>query len=599
MGNDKGEVKESKIQYLLAEVWSSQRVLYLYFLLNMILTLIVSITVILTPRYLIAELTGNGKVESIILISGIFFIVTAVGGYILSYIKADYELSISRVRYIFIEKIKEKIMRVRYENLETPKYLNEFWRVTSATSDIEFGVQGILEKLFLISANGIASIFYLGILGRLNILIVLLLVLNIYLIYKLRSNVSKYEVETSKKASRFWRRQQYLSRVMEDLAYGKDIRIYGLSNFLLKKLVDNQKERKVIDTDIQKHHVAVDFAESIFACVRDAVVYGYLIYCVLNNRLSIADFTLCFSAVATLTITLEHLFEDVAFVSGDLFRIEEMKHFLELPNEEEPVSAEMKNEKVPQADQYEITFEHVGFRYPGAEVNVYTDFNFTIKAGKKHAIVGINGAGKTTLVKLVTRLYDPTEGRILLNGTDIRCFDLIEYRKLLTVVFQDINLFAMSLKENITGTDGDYDKDRFQSALADGDLTSFYDSYGNNQDMQLTRYLYDDGVEVSGGERQKMGIARALYKDGDIIIFDEPTAALDAHAEYSLYHKLATLSEGKTLLFISHRLASTRFCDEIILIDKGSVVECGSHDELLAKGGKYYQMFTAQKKYYD
>lgn len=594
---EKGKKKRGNFRYLLEEAWCYKRVLYLYFVLNIVFTLILAAARILTPRYLIAELTGEARVETVIAIAAIFFLVTASAGTASSFVKAGYEMDISHFRYYFISRMKEKIMRVKYEKLEDPKYLNEFWRVTSATSDIEFGVQGILTQLFLLSANGVSAVFYLSILGRLNIFIVLLLIGDIYLVYLLRGKASKYEVETSRQASPFGRRQHYLTNVMGNLAYGKDIRIYGLSNILLDKLMVNHKSRRKIDADIQRHHYGVDLAESILSCIRDAVIYGYLISNVLEGRISIADFTMCFMTVATLTITLEKVFEDVAFIKGDLFRIDEMRTFLGLPNEGDGGPEETV--PVPQADHYEIAFRHVSFHYPGTDKNVYTDFNFTIKAGKKLAIVGINGAGKTTLVKLVTRLYDPTEGEILLNGIDIRHFVLSDYRSLLAAVFQDINLFAMSLQENITSKEGGTDEARFQAAIREAGLTSFYEQHGRNPDLQLTKYLYHDGVDVSGGEKQKIGIARALYKNGKILIFDEPSAALDAHAEYALYHELAGISKDRTLLFISHRLASTRFCDEIALIDGGRVAELGTHEELLEKKGKYYQMFMAQKKYYE
>ncbi|MCD7998231.1 MAG: ABC transporter ATP-binding protein/permease [Clostridiales bacterium] len=583
--------------YLLTEAWQYKRVLYLYFVLNIVVMLILSAAGIMTPRYLIAELTGEARVRDVIGIAAAFFVVTAAAGYASACVKAGYEMDISRFRYYFISRMKVKIMRVRYEKLEDPKYLNEFWRVTSATSDIEFGVQGILTQLFLVSANSVSAMFYLSILGRLNILIVLLLIGNIYLVYLLRGKAGKYEVETSKKASSFGRRQRYLTNVMGNLAYGKDIRIYGLSNILLDKLMLNHQSRRTVDIDIQRHHYGADLAESILSCIRDSMIYGYLIISVLEGRISIADFTMCFMTVAVLTIILEKVFEDVAFIKSDLFRIDEMRTFLDLPNEEDGGPEETV--PVPQAEHYEIAFRHVSFHYPGTDQNVYTDFNFTMKAGKKLAIVGINGAGKTTLVKLITRLYDPTEGEILLNGIDIRRFVLSDYRNLLAAVFQDINLFAMSLQENITCREGGADEERLQAAIGEAGLTAFYEQHGKNPDLQLTKYLYHDGVDVSGGERQKIGIARALYKNGKILIFDEPTAALDAHAEYTLYHELAEISKDRTLLFISHRLASTRFCDEIALIDGGCVAELGTHEELLEKRGKYYQMFMAQKKYYE
>ncbi len=587
---------ENDFFYLFKEVWNYQRNLYIFYVLNLIFTLTYSLPNILAPRFMIVELTGQGRIEYILAVTAIYFLLIAVSGYLNSYIKYHYQIGISYIRYGFMEKTKEKIMKVQYKSLEDPKYLDEFWRVISATSDIEIGVQGILTQLFILSANSVTSFFYMGIISKLNLWIVLLLAVNIYLVYLFRSKAGKHEVEKSKEAVSYRRREQYLVNIMGDFAYGKDIRICGLSNFILKKLMDNHEPRHAIEVDIQRHHYLADFAESILSCVRDIIIYSYLIIGVLNGRISIADFTMFFMTVASLTIILEKVFEDAAFINSDMFRIAEMRSFLELPNEEAKGGNYIP---IPDSDQYELTFEHVSFNYPGSDHNVYTDFNFSIKAGKKLAVVGINGAGKTTLVKLIVRLYEPTEGRILLNGTDIRKFALWDYRKLLTAVFQDINVFAMSLRENICCDDENFDEVKFRYALENAGLAGIYEQYGENHEIPLTRYLSDEGVDLSGGEKQKVGIARALYKDGKIMIFDEPTAALDAAAEYALYNKLAEISENKTLVFISHRLASTRFCDEIVLINSGKVAEMGTHEELMKQEGVYYKMFLAQKKYYE
>lgn len=589
-------VNGSSFIFVLRETWHYSMKIYLFFLLNIMLVLILSAVGIFTPRFIITELTGPARVHLVIMIALIYFMMKAFAELFLANVTAGYNLDLARLRYFFIGRMKEKIMKVKYENLENPNYLNEFWRVTQATSDPEYGLQGMMTQLFILSANAVSSLFYLSILGRVNLLIVLLLIINIYLVYKLQGGARAYEVKMSNKVSVYRRREGWLSNTMGNMAYGKDIRIYGLSNYLLEKLVGNQKSQRSIYADIQRHHFKADWLEFLLAFIRDAVIYGYLIFGVLRGTISIADFTMYFMTVAALTITLSSVFKDIAFVKNQMPRLDEMKKFLELPEEK---SASWEDYvPIPSSNAYEITFWHVSFHYPGTDENVYTDFNFTIKAGKKLAIVGVNGAGKTTLIKLITRLYDPTEGQILLNGIDIKRFAMEDYRKLLTVVFQDVNLFAMSLKENITGTDGPYDEAKLLYAIEHAGIGAFFEQYGKNENLPMTRYLYDEGVEVSGGEKQKIGIARALYKSGEIIIFDEPTAALDAYAEYKLYCQLAEISKDKTLLFISHRLASTRFCDEIALIDHGRVAEFGTHEELLEKQGMYYQMFTVQKKYY-
>lgn len=592
---DKQDKYERNITFLFKETWHSHKSLYAFFVLNIVLMLVFTVANIVTPRYLIQEITGSKQIINIIKILGIYFVLTAATGYLMAYIKNFYKMSIIKIRYGLMERTKEKIMRVQYKTLEDPAKLNDFWRVVTATDDNELGVMGILVQAFVLSANAVCVVFLLGIISLLNFWLAIFLAFSILIVFICRNAASKYQVKHSRKRSVYERRERYLSNVMGDFTYGKDIRVYGLSNFILEKLKENNEPRRLINKEIQNKNYLADIVESILSCARDAVVYGYLIFNVLDGSISIAYFSMYFLSVASLTVTLQKVFEDVAYIKGEMFRVTEMRKFLSIPNETDQATA---TTPIAVADAYKIEFVNVSFKYPGSDQYIFESFNFTINANKKLAIVGINGAGKTTLVKLITRLYEPTAGEILLNGTNIQHFGLIEYRELLTAVFQDINIFAMSLKENITCSQNEYDHERFIYAIANSGFQSAFEKLDKGADTQLTKYLHDDGIELSGGEKQKIGIARALYRNAKVMIFDEPTAALDAYAEYNLYNKLAEISEGKTLLFISHRLATTRFCDSIALIDGGRIVELGTHEELMDLQGVYYNMFITQKKYY-
>ncbi|MDE6745842.1 MAG: ABC transporter ATP-binding protein/permease, partial [Oscillospiraceae bacterium] len=219
--------------------------------------------------------------------------------------------------------------------------------------------------------------------------------------------------------------------------------------------------------------------------------------------------------------------------------------------------------------------------------------------GEKLAVVGLNGAGKTTFIKLLLRLYDVTEGRILLNGTDIRSFDRAEYFKMFAPAFQDVTVFAFPMSENVSMSEPfNTDKDRAEKMLRSAGLGEKIDSLEKGVDTELLKVLYDDGVDLSGGEKQKLALARALYKDSKIIVLDEPTAALDALAEYRLYQSFDGMIGKKTAVYISHRLSSTRFCDRVAMFAKGEMVETGTHEELMELDGEYAEMFRVQAQYY-
>lgn len=248
--------------------------------------------------------------------------------------------------------------------------------------------------------------------------------------------------------------------------------------------------------------------------------------------------------------------------------------------------------------EYEIEFSHVWFRYPGAEGWALRDFSFKLKVGKKLAIVGMNGSGKTTMIKLLCRLYEPTQGEILLNGVDIRKFEEDEYRRLFSVVFQDLSLFSLKLGENVAGSE-EYDAEKVKKCLQDAGFGERLERLPEGLESYLYKDFEDSGVDISGGEAQKIAIARALYKDAPFILLDEPTAALDPKAEYEIYTSFDKMVGKKTAIYISHRLSSCRFCDDIAVFDQGRLVQRGGHEELVAdQKGKYFELWTAQAQYY-
>lgn len=247
---------------------------------------------------------------------------------------------------------------------------------------------------------------------------------------------------------------------------------------------------------------------------------------------------------------------------------------------------------------YRIVFDHVSFQYPGSEKYALKDINMEFQLGEKMAVVGMNGSGKSTFTKLLCRLYAPTEGTIYMNGIDIRRYDYQEYLSLFSVVFQDFKLFSFTLGENVAVAE-DYQEEPVRDALVKAGMEEFLEEHGNSLAANLYRDFDKDGIEVSGGEAQKIALARAVCKGAPFVLLDEPTAALDPLAEYEIYKRFNELVADRTTVYISHRMSSCRFCGDIAVFHEGRMVQRGNHESLMEEtDGKYYELWTAQAQYY-
>lgn len=342
---------------------------------------------------------------------------------------------------------------------------------------------------------------------------------------------------------------------------------------------------------IQNRAFVLGFLALAAAFLSDALTYGSLIYSVLHG-MSIADFSMYLSAVLTLTSLLTVFSESVAFIHNEGQYVQEYYRFLDA---DLGTTGGIRKALV---DTLEVEFRNVTFRYPGTEKDIFKNLNFTIHSGEKLAIVGINGAGKSTLVKLITGLFEPTEGEILINGISQKEFSRQEYFKMFSVVFQELVPLAFTIGENVACTAKEIDSDRLWNCLERVGLGEKVREFPKGTNQMMLKIIDENGTQFSGGETQKLMIARALYKDANMVILDEPTAALDALAEAEIYQNFDELVSGKTAVYISHRLSSTKFCDKIALFDENGLAEYGSHEELMEQKGEYYHMFSVQGMYY-
>jgi len=377
---------------------------------------------------------------------------------------------------------------------------------------------------------------------------------------------------------------------------GKDIRIYGGYKLLKRYALDNwdMPENRAVTRKIASFSGKSEFCNMVSSQIIDNGAYLLMAILALAGRMPIGDMVKYAGCIMTLFGEIDRLVK----ITPDFFQ-NVRKHMstmelLEMRDEQYKgtLPVEKRSDR-----EYRIEFKNVSFRYPGSGQYALKDFSLKLQVGEKLAVVGMNGSGKTTMIKLLCRLYDPEEGEILLNGVDIRKFRQEEYRALFSVVFQDFQLFSFTLGENVAAGES-YDREKVVKCLVDAGFGRRLGQMEKGVDTFLYKD-YDDGVEISGGEAQKIAIARAIYKDAPFILLDEPTAALDPLSEYEIYTGFDRIAGGKTAIYISHRLSSCRFCEKIAVFHEGRLVQMGSHRELLEdREGRYYELWNAQAQYY-
>lgn len=500
------------------------------------------------------------------------------------------------VRMQMITERISKVLSLKYELLEKPDVLDVAERASQATNDNQNGVEGMMNLMTQLGGNGLTVIVTFVAVTVLDPrLIIAMIVLTVvqYLYYRHIIKVDKAEVWD--RLSGAWRRRHYMERVTQDFDYAKDIRLFDLSGFL----TDRFNKVNAFFIDRQDHHhrlwLRYNFVTGFAGTVIKALIYAVLYIAVLRKDMSVGNFTMFLSfslAFARALINFLQRFGDYKKAS---LETDDFRSFIDL----ETADDEKDCIPLPDTDAFEFRFADVSYRYPKSEKYALSHLNLTLRPGEKLAVVGLNGAGKTTMIKLLLRLYDPTEGCITLNGTDIRRFRRADYYRLFAPVFQNVEIFAFLMSENIAMKRKDsLDRDRATKAAYEAGLEERVLSLAKGIDTPLTKIVEDDGTDLSGGEKQKLALAKALYKGAKIVVLDEPTSALDAIAEQTLYERFDEMIGNKSAVYISHRLASTRFCDRIAMFENGTLAEYGSHDELMARNGKYADMFNIQAQYY-
>ena len=408
------------------------------------------------------------------------------------------------------------------------------------------------------------------------------------------------KIKFSDSMTKTWRKINYLESTAKNFDFGKDIRLFNMSKTFKEKLKNLNKTFNFMNKAHHNRWIICNVNMELILLIQKILMYTWLVYNVVTDVYQISDFVLYVGLVTTFHNSVCYVNWIYSSIRGNCLMINDYRNFIEW--EEDRETADERDGHITEInlDKFEFRFENVSFKYPGHDNYVLKNVNLTIKNGAKLAVVGVNGAGKTTFIKLMMKLYEPSEGRILLNDVDIKEYNREEYFKLFSPVFQNVECFAMPIYQNISFAEEDKtDMNKINEVLEQSGLSEKINSYEKGIHTNLLKIFDKEGIDLSGGEKQRLAMARALYKDGKVVILDEPTAALDALAEDRMYREFENMIYGKTAVFISHRLGSTRFCDKIAMLEDGTIVEEGTHEELMAKNGKYAYMFGIQSQYYD
>lgn len=407
---------------------------------------------------------------------------------------------------------------------------------------------------------------------------------------------NRYEYRTRAARSDLSRRLNYTAEKSGDFAAAKDIRVYGMAGWLKQIYRELSDKNAAWQKRLSGRQFLIRLADLGVILLRDGAAYAVLLQMALGGEITVDQFVLYFAAISSFAAYVGNIMTAWNEMQAASLAVCDFREYLDLPDCDGNGAAHAKEflGKAP-----EITFDHVSFCYDGAEKNTLDDISFTFRPGERVALVGANGAGKTTLVKLLCGLYQPTAGEIRIDGVPAGDFLRDDYYRLFSPVFQDVQTAFFSLAETVAGDFGErVDKSRAEACMRKAGLGRKLDLLPHGIDTCLDKQINKEGTELSGGEAQKLMMARALYKDAPVLVLDEPTAALDPIAENEIYLQYRDMTEGKTSLFISHRLASTSFCDRILFLQNGKIAEEGTHEALLAQGGEYAKLYEIQSCWY-
>lgn len=578
-------------KYMFDMVWR-ERIGKEYIFLKSVMALVNALfpmVYIIMPGLIINELTDSRQIERIVCYVAVLTLAPVVSQLLGLAASKRTETINLKLGLKFTEDFYAHALHMDYETLEKPDIQVLKNRAGTAMD----GVLNVVNQLSSLLLAAFSLIALSSIISMLNPIIIVLIVCIIFINSRVTKRVNQIRHRLEQDLSRYdWVQGSY-SYMLEYFIFAKEIRLFRIQSLLIGLFSKSKTDSNKLELKWRLSGNKLSLMQSATNFIQQAALYAYLVYCVFLKGLPIGSMTIYLSAASQFSGALSNVFNAYLKLVDQGQKTKELMEFMDIP-----LRQQESGTKIPEYNsQSVIEFRDVSFRYPGSERYALRHLNLTIHANEKLCIVGVNGSGKTTFVKLLTRLYFPTEGDIFLNGINIKEYDYEAYQRLFAPVFQDFCTFSMSLGENIYLA-GERDDAKLRKVCEESGIQTLVEKLPKGYDTLVDKNLDEEGVDLSGGEGQRMAIARACYHGGEIFLLDEPTAALDPVAEYEIYMQFNNIITDKTAVLITHRLAAVKLADRVAVFDDGKLAEYGTHMELYQKGGIYTEMFDKQALFY-